>query len=246
MSTITDTPLFDKVHDAVAESARLIAWDGCHKIYVAMDDEQAEWFRTHYNILVESDDDDVLVATLGDWFDRSCGLRFIDAVSTNHENPNAGFVDLIAQGEADETDDDWKNANAAALADFDPTDHMGTVYVHRNGVVEVDPDDIRATVCGTCGRAWDDSVSTAVTPVPAGRCPFEYEHDDDPAEYEYQYRVVDAYGHDTAGGDWSDPPTKAYIATLNRAYPALAPFTIERRIIDYRPWTKYAAPKEQS
>jgi hypothetical protein len=32
--------------------------------------------------------------------------------------------------------------------------------------------------CGTCGKSWDDSVSTAVTPVPAGRCPFEYDHPD--------------------------------------------------------------------
>lgn len=30
--------------------------------------------------------------------------------------------------------------------------------------------------CGTCLRTWDDSVITGVTPVPAGRCPFEYEH----------------------------------------------------------------------
>lgn len=45
-------------------------------------------------------------------------------------------------------------------------------------VVQLDPADPRATVCGTCGRGWDDSVSTAMTPVPAGRCPFEHLHDD--------------------------------------------------------------------
>lgn len=44
-------------------------------------------------------------------------------------------------------------------------------------VVELSATDPRATVCGTCGRGWDDSVSTALTPVPAGRCPWEYEHD---------------------------------------------------------------------
>lgn len=60
-------------------------------------------------------------------------------------------------------------------------DQQGTVYVHANGVEELDPADDRATVCGTCGRAWNDSVSTAVTPVPAGRCPFEYEHPDEDA-----------------------------------------------------------------
>ena len=44
-------------------------------------------------------------------------------------------------------------------------------------VVELDPNNPKATVCGTCGRGWDDSISTSVTPTPAGRCPFEYEHD---------------------------------------------------------------------
>ena len=35
----------------------------------------------------------------------------------------------------------------------------------------------RAATCGTCNRSWDDTVSTSMTPVPSGRCPFEYEHD---------------------------------------------------------------------
>jgi len=39
--------------------------------------------------------------------------------------------------------------------------------------------DRRAATCGACGRSWDDTVSTAWTPVPSGRCPFEYEHDDE-------------------------------------------------------------------
>lgn len=29
------------------------------------------------------------------------------------------------------------------------------------------------TTCGRCGYTWDDSISTAITPVPAGRCPLE-------------------------------------------------------------------------
>ncbi len=42
-----------------------------------------------------------------------------------------------------------------------------------------------AVTCGTCGRSWDDSISTSVTPVPAGRCPWESDHEDDD-EDEYQ------------------------------------------------------------
>lgn len=30
--------------------------------------------------------------------------------------------------------------------------------------------------CGECGRAWNDGISTSMTPAPAGRCPFEYYH----------------------------------------------------------------------
>lgn len=47
-------------------------------------------------------------------------------------------------------------------------------------LIELSPNDPRATVCGNCGRGWDDSISTSgpgyFTPVPSGRCPFEYEH----------------------------------------------------------------------
>jgi hypothetical protein len=32
-----------------------------------------------------------------DWYESSCSLRFIDAVSTNHINPNAGFETLVSQ-----------------------------------------------------------------------------------------------------------------------------------------------------
>lgn len=49
----------------------------------------------------------------------------------------------------------------------------------ERGVVLLDPADPRASVCGHCGRAWDDSVSTSVTPTPSGRCPFEHEHEYD-------------------------------------------------------------------
>lgn len=30
--------------------------------------------------------------------------------------------------------------------------------------------------CGTCGLSWDDAVSTAYTPAPSARCPFEAFH----------------------------------------------------------------------
>ena len=104
--SITDTELFDKTRDALWDSERLIAWDGCHKMYVAMDAEQADWFRENYPHVVENDDVDLLLATLGEWWEESCALRFISGVATNHNNPNAGFTDLIAQGEDWDDDDE--------------------------------------------------------------------------------------------------------------------------------------------
>jgi hypothetical protein len=60
----------------------------------------------------------------------------------------------------------------------DPDRYMGAIHVHANGVIETDPAEPVATVCGACGRAWDDDIITAVTPTPAGRCPFEADHTD--------------------------------------------------------------------
>lgn len=37
---------------------------------------------------------------------------------------------------------------------------------------------IELATCGVCGRTWNDAAVSGVTPVPAGRCPFEYDHAD--------------------------------------------------------------------
>jgi hypothetical protein len=65
--------------------------------------------RTYgYDPLITKEDatPDVMLATLQEWYEDSCGLRFIDAVSTNHENPNAGFETLIGQGDFAEDEED--------------------------------------------------------------------------------------------------------------------------------------------
>lgn len=76
--------------------AILIAWDGCHKIYLALDQQEADWFRSSYPYIVE-DTDEVMLATLINWYDQSCGLRFVSGVRHNPDNPNEGFVRLIEQ-----------------------------------------------------------------------------------------------------------------------------------------------------
>jgi hypothetical protein len=99
-----ETSLFDKVEEAL-EVAHLIAWDGCHKIYLAMDEVEATWFRDNYEITVE-DTPEVMLSTVIRWFDESCFLRFVSAVYNNPANPNDGFIHLIDQFEAEEDEDE--------------------------------------------------------------------------------------------------------------------------------------------
>lgn len=80
--------------------AKGMHWDGCHKIYLSMDDErvlQSEmWgYETHVP------DFDKLKG----WFDQSCSLRFVNAVYTVEGDPNEGYDNLIAQFEFEEDDE---------------------------------------------------------------------------------------------------------------------------------------------
>jgi len=89
------------VKERVSE-AKAIAWDTCHKIYVLMDDEQVEVMRGYeYDPLITKEEmtSEEMLSTLEKWYEDSCGLRFIQAVNTNHLNPNEGFESLIKQGE---------------------------------------------------------------------------------------------------------------------------------------------------
>lgn len=83
---------WDLVEDML-RNAKAMHFDGCHKIYLSMDDQQVEKMRSYGYEVVEPN-----LKTLKDWYETSCGLRSIDAVFT-HEDPNKGFVDLIAQFE---------------------------------------------------------------------------------------------------------------------------------------------------
>jgi len=85
------------INDAV-----LIAFDGCHKIYLAMDQEEAEWFAKNYNGADCTDRNftgspSEMLKTIHGWWDESCSLRFVNAVWHNDVDPNAGFVSLISQ-----------------------------------------------------------------------------------------------------------------------------------------------------
>lgn len=86
--------------------AKAIAWDTCHKIYVLMDDEQVIKSRGYGygeepNSLFTSDqmNPQQMLEVIKNWYEQSCALRFVDAVSTMPEgkDPNEGFETLIGQ-----------------------------------------------------------------------------------------------------------------------------------------------------
>jgi hypothetical protein len=62
-----------------------------------MDDEQvAQSIKWDYEI------EPVSIEQLREWYEDSCSLRFINAVSTNHADPNAGYNQIIPQGAEEE------------------------------------------------------------------------------------------------------------------------------------------------
>jgi len=119
MNTLTE--VFDTLVKERVSEAKAIAFDTCHKIYLLMDNEQVELMRTYgYDPLITSEEatPEEMLATLQEWYEDSCGLRFIDAVSTNHENPNAGFETLIGQGDFAEDEEDEDTQKGATIIDL--------------------------------------------------------------------------------------------------------------------------------
>jgi hypothetical protein len=92
--------LWSGVEDALKD-AKGIAFDTCHKIYVLLDDEQMALMKEYgYDPLISSEEmnPEQMLEVVRQWYSMSCMLRFVNAVRTNHDDPNAGFVDLIPQG----------------------------------------------------------------------------------------------------------------------------------------------------
>ena len=119
MNTLTE--VFDTLVKERVNEAKAIAFDTCHKIYLLMDNEQVELMRGYgYDLLVVTEEatPEVMLVTLQEWYEDSCGLRFIEAVSTNHENPNAGFETLIGQGDFAEDEQDEDMQKGATIIDL--------------------------------------------------------------------------------------------------------------------------------
>ena len=89
----------DLIYCRISE-AEAIAWDTCHKIYILMDSEQVKLMRGYgYDPIITNEEmnPDDMFSLVQEWYENSCSLRFIQAVSTNNINPNLGFESLISQ-----------------------------------------------------------------------------------------------------------------------------------------------------
>ncbi len=110
MATTTMEDYWSDVKEEV-RYAKSISFDGCHKIYLAMDETQAQWFKENYNG-AECDDRtfegtaEHMLDLLKNWYENSCSLKFIQSVTTNEVDANEGFKDLIPQGAHDEEDEE--------------------------------------------------------------------------------------------------------------------------------------------
>jgi len=94
--TATPSPAWLRVAAALP-FAKGMYFDACHKIYISMDETEDARFKAEEWPLTSAPD----LATLHLWYAQSCGLRFINAVTTNTADRNAGYVSLIAQGDED-------------------------------------------------------------------------------------------------------------------------------------------------
>ena len=100
-------------------------------------------------------------------------------------------------------------------------------FTDSRGIVLLDEGDPRATTCPICHHSWDDSVATAWTPAPAGRCPWEYEHPsaDDSKGYPWAEK--------TASDLWSD--LLVAVGDSDYLYDAFQDLAVRAGILDQCP-----------
>lgn len=105
--TMTLTDSFREL-ELVLQDAKGIAWDTCHKIYVLMDDAQMEQMKQYeYDPLISSEDmsPKEMFKTVVNWYTESCGLKFIESVST-FPNGEQDFHEIVEQFAYDQDEDE--------------------------------------------------------------------------------------------------------------------------------------------
>ena len=92
-----DTRFSRVIAEKTGGNATLVAWDTCHKIYVALDATEARWYENNYNETFTGTQDE-MTEKLWEWYTDSCSLKMIDATSWDTEHQNSKFISVIPQG----------------------------------------------------------------------------------------------------------------------------------------------------
>ena len=71
---------FEQVKEKTA-TAKLVAFDGCHKIYIAMTDVDAKWFEDRDDYTINKSTPSEMYETVIGWYVGSCSLRFVSAIT---------------------------------------------------------------------------------------------------------------------------------------------------------------------
>lgn len=91
--------------DTMLMYAMSLSWDGCHKLYLNMDMMQHDKMVNDlgYSLTILNNNPYITNQKLEEWYNDSCGLRFIDAVFTTDEDTDK-FVTVIAQSFGEDED----------------------------------------------------------------------------------------------------------------------------------------------
>ena len=98
-----------KLAETALKNAVSISWCGCHKIYIALNQEAHDQ-QVRYGYRGFKIDPDGLgnilgipaIETLVDWYKNSCGLRFVNSIEV--ENGTTKFTIIIGQFEGEENE----------------------------------------------------------------------------------------------------------------------------------------------
>lgn len=109
-STLAETSSHSEAVKRALSTAVGMAWDGCHKIYILMDDKQYS-MQSLYGYGDGSDASKLLrirqtpqgreeaLATLEEWYETSCGLRFVNTVTSRPGHLTEAYEALVEQFE---------------------------------------------------------------------------------------------------------------------------------------------------
>jgi hypothetical protein len=113
--------VWDDVETAL-ETADSIAFDSCHKIYVLMDLKQTEQMIGYEYAFVEPvTEPDRALRLLKEWFENSCGLKFIEQVTSEPDGTESWHT-LIPQGFDERCEDCDELGCKGVCNDYDEDD----------------------------------------------------------------------------------------------------------------------------